>query len=94
MTLCKPVSCLGEMKCAKDVDCHSCHIPLTDSLGRPSIHDHKYESLIREESENDTFRLPWSKKSRLDFLRPYQDSQMTHSCGHGLLRCREIEVYL
>jgi len=27
----------------KDVDCHSCHTPLTDRLGRPSIHDHKYE---------------------------------------------------
>jgi hypothetical protein len=31
------------LKSGKGVDCHSCHIPLTDSLGRPSIHDHKYE---------------------------------------------------
>ncbi len=25
-----------------DVDCHSCHEPRRDSLGRPSIHDHKF----------------------------------------------------
>jgi len=28
----------------KDLDCRSCHIPLKDRLGRPSIHDHKYGS--------------------------------------------------
>ena len=27
----------------RDVDCHSCHMPLKDSLGRSSIHDHKYK---------------------------------------------------
>jgi len=32
-----------KLRSGKDVDCHSCHIPLTDSLGRSSIHDHKYE---------------------------------------------------
>ena len=31
-----------KLRSGKDVDCHSCHIPLTDSLGRSSIHDHKY----------------------------------------------------
>ncbi|UCG39171.1 MAG: hypothetical protein JSV00_02755, partial [bacterium] len=25
-----------------DVDCHSCHQPLQDKLGRPSIHDHRF----------------------------------------------------
>ncbi len=36
------------------------------------INDRQCKSLICKESENDTFRFPWSKKSRLDFLRPYQ----------------------
>ncbi len=36
------------------------------------IRDRLSMSLIHEESENDTFRFPWSEKSRLDFLRPYQ----------------------
>jgi hypothetical protein len=36
------------------------------------INDRQGKSLICEESENDTFRFPWSKKFRLDFLRPYQ----------------------
>jgi hypothetical protein len=30
------------LKSGKDMNCHSCHMPLTDSLERPSIHDHKY----------------------------------------------------
>jgi hypothetical protein len=32
------------------------------------INDRQCKSLICKESENDTFRFPWSKKSRLDFL--------------------------
>ena len=32
------------------------------------INDRQCKSLICEESENDTFRFPWSKKSRLDFF--------------------------
>jgi hypothetical protein len=36
------------------------------------INDRHHKSLICEESENDIFRFPLSKKSRLDFLRPYQ----------------------
>jgi hypothetical protein len=32
-----------KLRSGKDVDCHSCHTPLKDNLGRPSIHDHKYE---------------------------------------------------
>ena len=31
-------------------------------------------SSIREERENDTFPFPWSRKSRLDLLRPLQSS--------------------
>ena len=31
-----------KLRSGKDVDCHSCHPPLMDSLGRPSIHDHKF----------------------------------------------------
>jgi len=38
--------------------------------------------LICKESENDTFRFPWSKKFRLDFLRPYQDSVLCRSFHH------------
>jgi hypothetical protein len=34
--------------------------------------DKQLQSSIREESENDTFRIPWSEKSHQDFLRPYQ----------------------
>jgi hypothetical protein len=30
------------------------------------------KSLFCEESGNDAFRFPWSKKARLDFLRPYK----------------------
>jgi len=30
------------LKTPEDVSCHSCHEPLKDSLGRPSIHDHKF----------------------------------------------------
>ena len=36
------------------------------------INDRQCKSLICEESENDTFRIPWSKKPIMDFLRPYQ----------------------
>ena len=36
------------------------------------INDLQRKLLICEESENDTFRFPWSKKPRMDFLRPYQ----------------------
>jgi len=36
------------------------------------INDWQLKSLICEESENDTFRFPWSKKPRMDFLLPYQ----------------------
>ena len=36
------------------------------------INDRQYKSLICEESENDTFRFPFSQKSRSDFLRGYQ----------------------
>ncbi len=32
-----------KLRSGKDVDCRTCHPPLTDRLGRPSIHDHKYE---------------------------------------------------
>ena len=35
------------------------------------INDQRCKSLICEESENDTFRFGWSKKPRMDFLRPY-----------------------
>jgi len=37
------------------------------------INDLQRKSLICKESENDTFRFPWSKKPRMDFLRPYQE---------------------
>jgi hypothetical protein len=37
------------------------------------INDLQRKSLICKESENDTFRFPWSKKPRMDFLRPYPD---------------------
>ncbi len=30
------------------------------------------KSVICEESENDIFRFPWSKKPWMDFLRPYK----------------------
>jgi hypothetical protein len=30
------------LRSGSDVDCHACHVPLKDNLGRPSIHDHKY----------------------------------------------------
>jgi hypothetical protein len=36
------------------------------------INDRQCKSLICEESENDTFRFPWSQKSRMDFWRGYQ----------------------
>jgi hypothetical protein len=36
------------------------------------INDLQRKLLICEESENATFRFPWSKKPRMDFLRPYQ----------------------
>jgi hypothetical protein len=39
------------------------------------INDRDRKSSICEESENDTFRFLWSKKFRLDFLRPYQQLQ-------------------
>ena len=31
-----------KLRTGKDVDCHTCHTPLKDRLGRISIHDHKY----------------------------------------------------
>jgi len=31
-----------KLRSGSDVDCYSCHSPLKDSLGRLSIHDHKY----------------------------------------------------
>jgi len=36
------------------------------------INDLHRKLLICKESENDTFRFPWSKKPLMDFLRPYQ----------------------
>jgi hypothetical protein len=39
------------------------------------INDWQCKSLICEESENHTFRFPWSKKPLMDFLRPYQIDQ-------------------
>ncbi len=36
------------------------------------INDRQNRSLICEESENDTFRFPFSKKFRMNFLRGYQ----------------------
>ena len=41
--------------------------------GAPESMTGNVMSLICKESENDTFRFPWSKKQRMDFLRPYQD---------------------
>jgi hypothetical protein len=40
------------LQSGKDVNCHSCHTPLKDSLGRNSIHDHKYvfDGLIKSPS--------------------------------------------
>jgi len=38
----------------------------------PQVIDLRDKSLICEESGNDAFRFPWSKKPRMDFLRPYQ----------------------
>jgi len=35
------------------------------------IQDRYPQSWIREERENPVFPCPWSKKSRMDFLRPY-----------------------
>ena len=46
------------------------------------INDQECESLICNESENDTFLFPWSKKFRLDFLRPYQDPGLCRSFHH------------
>ena len=40
--------------------------------GAPKSMTGNLQSLICEESENDTFRFPWSKRPRMDFLRPYQ----------------------
>jgi len=35
------------------------------------INDLRCKSLICEESENRVFHFSWSKKPRMDFLRPY-----------------------
>jgi len=41
-------------------------------IGGTQIGDLCSKLLICEESGNDVFRFPWSKKPRMDFLRPYQ----------------------
>ena len=39
------------------------------------INDVSCKSLICKESENDIFRFPFSKKPRMDFLRPYHSRE-------------------
>lgn len=43
-----------ELRTGKDINCQSCHTPLKDSLGRNSIHDHKYvfDALIKSPSSS------------------------------------------
>ncbi len=45
-------------------------LKITRPLGGAQINDLLRKLLICEESENDTFRFPRSKKPWMDFLRP------------------------
>ncbi len=50
------------------------------------IKDLQRKFLICKESENDTFRFPWSKKPRMDFLRPYHGCNLHQVAFSGVIR--------
>jgi len=58
--------------------------PSTRPIWGAQINDRQFQSLICEESGNDIFRFPWSKKPRMDFLRPFKRApkSMTGNFSH------------
>ena len=71
--------------------------PSTRPARGAQINDSHRKSLICEERENDAFPFPWSRKSRQDFLRPYQgwDCQCvgSHDMFKLYLRPYQVQVW-